>query len=154
MSIWLIRNKTILFFQFISLRSGRIVRKLCNYILKNIHFKKFHTTNRCSQTNTGFSFAYFKFSQRITKNVTLLFTRLFHFLFYEIVPFSTLRDQVSISPTFYEQLLRPQIPRAQMTVKLSSFFALLGSSRVKAARWMLVKLTKGHKNVVKKWAPT
>ena len=51
-------------------------------------------------------------------------------------------NQVSISPTFYQQLLRVQIPKAQKkTVKLSSFFALLGSSRVKAACRTLVKLT-------------
>ena len=48
----------------------------------------------------------------------------------------------SISSTFYEQLLRSQIPKAQK--RLSSqlaFFALLGSASVKAACRMLVKLT-------------
>ena len=46
----------------------------------------------------------------------------------------------SISPTFYKQLLRAQIPKAQ---KFSSFIALLGSACVKAACRKLVKLTPG-----------
>jgi hypothetical protein len=50
----------------------------------------------------------------------------------------------SILPTFYEQLLRTQIPKVQKnTVKLSVFFALLGSACVKAAHKMLVKSTPG-----------
>ena len=54
----------------------------------------------------------------------------------------TIELQGSISPTFYEQLLCTQIPKAQKkTVKLSSFIALLGSARVRAARRTLVKLT-------------
>ena len=49
---------------------------------------------------------------------------------------------VSISSTFYEQLLCLQIPKAQKkTVKSSSFFALLGSLSVKSDRRTLVKLT-------------
>jgi len=44
------------------------------------------------------------------------------------------RDQVSISSTFYEQLLRAQIPRAQKTDDLTVFFALLRYVRIKAAR--------------------
>ena len=52
------------------------------------------------------------------------------------------REPGSISPTFYEQLLLAQIPKAQKKpVKLSSFIALLGSARVKATRRTLVKLT-------------
>ena len=48
----------------------------------------------------------------------------------------------AISPTFYEQLLRAQIPKVQKkTVKLTSFIALLGSAHVKAALRMLVKLS-------------
>jgi len=51
---------------------------------------------------------------------------------------------VSISPTFYKQLLLAKIPKAKKkTVKLSSFIALLGSARVKATRRTLVKLTQG-----------
>jgi len=43
-------------------------------------------------------------------------------------------NQVSISPTVYEQLLHPQIPKAQKdTNDLTIFFALLGSSLIKAA---------------------
>jgi len=46
----------------------------------------------------------------------------------------------SISPTYYEQLLRAQIPKAQKnTVKLSVLFSHLGPARVKAARKMLLK---------------
>ena len=49
---------------------------------------------------------------------------------------------VSISSMFYEQLLRSQVPKVQKTcVKSSSFFALLGSGSVKAARRTLLKLT-------------
>ena len=52
-----------------------------------------------------------------------------------------MRDLGSILTSFCEQLLRAKIPRAQKkTVRLSSFFALLGSARVKADRRMLVKL--------------
>ncbi len=48
----------------------------------------------------------------------------------------------SISPTFYERLLRSQIPKAEkMTDYLTLFFARLGSVHVKASRKMLVKLT-------------
>jgi hypothetical protein len=43
--------------------------------------------------------------------------------------------QVSISPTFYEQLLHAQIPKAQKR--------LSGSALLKAARGMLMKLTPG-----------
>ena len=66
----------------------------------------------------------------------------------EIAPNNRISDStlhslpVSISSTFYEQLLRLQTPKAQKkTVKSSSFSALLGSASVKAARRMLVKLT-------------
>ncbi len=49
--------------------------------------------------------------------------------------------QGSISPTFYTKLLRVQIPKAKNTVKLSVFFALLGTALVKAAHKLMVKLT-------------
>ena len=50
----------------------------------------------------------------------------------------------SISPTFYEQLLRSQIPKAQKSCLFwLSFFALFGSTSAKAARRTLVKLTLG-----------
>ena len=53
--------------------------------------------------------------------------------------------QTSISPTFYEQLLCLQIPKAQKKrVKLSSVIVFLGSLKVKAARRTLVKLTPGY----------
>ena len=55
-------------------------------------------------------------------------------------------DLGSISPTFYKQLLRAQISKAQKkTVKLSSFIALLGSASVKSAHRTLVKLTLADK---------
>ena len=55
-------------------------------------------------------------------------------------------NQGSISPTFYKQLLCMQIQKAQKkTFKLSRFFALLGSTSVKAACRMLVKLTQGER---------
>jgi len=44
---------------------------------------------------------------------------------------------VSISSTFYEQLLRTQIPKVQKDV----FFVLTGSANAKAARETLMKLT-------------
>ena len=51
----------------------------------------------------------------------------------------------SISPTFYEQLLRVQIPKAQKAALLDClFFALLGTALVKTARRTLVKLTLGR----------
>jgi hypothetical protein len=51
-----------------------------------------------------------------------------------------------ILPTFYELLLRVQIPKSQKnTVKLSVFFALSGSACIKAACKMLVKLTLWHR---------
>ena len=40
----------------------------------------------------------------------------------------------SISPTFYVQLLRPEIPKAQKDSQLKQLFALLGPMGVKAAR--------------------
>jgi len=38
------------------------------------------------------------------------------------------REKGSISPTFYAQLSRAQIPKAQKTDSLNVFFALLGSA--------------------------
>ncbi len=47
-----------------------------------------------------------------------------------------------MSTTFYEKLLREQIPKAQKkTDTLTLYFVPLGSARVKASRKMLVKLT-------------
>jgi hypothetical protein len=47
-----------------------------------------------------------------------------------------------MSPSFYAQLLHAQIPKAQKkTVKLSVFFALWGSVRVKVRNKMLAKST-------------
>jgi len=49
---------------------------------------------------------------------------------------------MSISPKFYEKLLRAQIPKAQKRQSSSqSVFALLGSVRAKNACRTLVKLT-------------
>jgi len=54
-------------------------------------------------------------------------------------------DQGSISPTFYEQLLRVQIPKTQKdTDDLTVFFSLLGSALVRTAHKMLVKSTPGN----------
>ena len=54
-------------------------------------------------------------------------------------------NQGSISSTFYEQLLRVHTPKAlKKTAKSSSFFALLGSTSVKAACRTLMKLTPSH----------
>ena len=51
----------------------------------------------------------------------------------------------SISPTFYEQLLRTQIPKVQLScLTWLSFFALLRSESIKAANIMSVKLTHDH----------
>ena len=48
---------------------------------------------------------------------------------------------VSVSSTFYEQLLCTKIPKAQKkTDSLSVSFVLLGSVHIKAASKMLVKL--------------
>jgi len=45
-----------------------------------------------------------------------------------------------ISPTFYEQLLHAQVPKAQkIQSSHQSFFALFGSVRVKSVRKMLVQ---------------
>ncbi len=53
---------------------------------------------------------------------------------------------VSISLTFYEQILftNTDPKRAKNTVKPSVFVSLLGSSRIKALRKMLMKLTSEH----------
>ncbi len=67
----------------------------------------------------------------------------FKFMIY-INPNLTMHHHVSISSTFYKQLLHTQIPKlksAKNTVKLSVFFALLGSALVKAERKMLKKST-------------
>jgi len=51
---------------------------------------------------------------------------------------------VSISSTFYEQLLHawsPKVPKD--TDEVTDFFAISGSASVKAARIMLMKLTPG-----------
>jgi hypothetical protein len=49
-------------------------------------------------------------------------------------PSSSTKDQVEISPTFYEQLLHLQIPKKQNNINdLAVFFVLLGSARVKAS---------------------
>jgi hypothetical protein len=53
-------------------------------------------------------------------------------------------EQVSISSTFYAQLLCAKIPKsAKKTDNLSIFFALLESLFVKAASKMLMKFTPG-----------
>ncbi len=59
-----------------------------------------------------------------------------------------LRDKVSISSTFYGQLLRVQIPKAQKIQSSCQFFCAfgisnLGSGCAKAAHRMLMKLTQG-----------
>jgi len=57
-------------------------------------------------------------------------------------------DHVSISSTFYVQLLRTQIPKVQKdTDDLTVFFTLLGFMSKKAARKTLVKLTPGREGV-------
>jgi len=49
-------------------------------------------------------------------------------------------ELVSISSTFYQQLLHAQIPKAQKkTVNLLVFWALLGSVQTKAAHRMQMK---------------
>jgi len=48
---------------------------------------------------------------------------------------------VSISSTFYAQLLRSQIPKAQKDRQAVSLFVLFGSARIKAVRKMFVKST-------------
>jgi len=52
----------------------------------------------------------------------------------------------SISSTFYEQLLRAQIPKKDW--QLDCIFALLGSARVKDAGKTLIKLTHGIINAL------
>jgi len=53
-------------------------------------------------------------------------------------------DQVSISSTFFKQLLHSQIPKLQKNkVKLSVFFLVSGYLCTKAACKMLMKLTTG-----------
>ncbi len=52
--------------------------------------------------------------------------------------------QVSISSTFYKQLLRGQIPKAQKYSQVLSIFGLLGYMCVKAVCQMLIKLTPVH----------
>jgi hypothetical protein len=55
-----------------------------------------------------------------------------------------IKNEGEISPTLYEQLLRPQILKAQKKIlKLVVFFALLRSACAKAARRTLMKLTHG-----------
>jgi len=51
-----------------------------------------------------------------------------------------LEDKGPILPTFYAQLLRAQIPKAQKTHGLTVFFVLMGSALIKAAHKMLMKL--------------
>ncbi len=53
------------------------------------------------------------------------------------------QPQVSISSTFYEQLLCMQIPKAQK--KTGNFFALWGSLLLKAAHRTLMKLAPGRR---------
>ncbi len=50
-------------------------------------------------------------------------------------------SRVSISPTFYKQLLGIKIPKAQKTVKLSVFFTFSGCAGAKAAHRTLMKLS-------------
>ena len=53
---------------------------------------------------------------------------------YEVVDdVGRLIHQGSISPTFYEQLLCVQIPKAQKDSQVKQLFALLGPAWVKAA---------------------
>ena len=42
------------------------------------------------------------------------------------------RDRGSISPSFYAQLLRPQIPKEQKDSQIKQFFGLLGPESLKA----------------------
>ncbi len=59
---------------------------------------------------------------------------------------SKIRFEWSISPAFYELLLRVQIPKAEKyTNDIAVFFALLGSARKKLHVNMLVKSTLGCK---------
>jgi len=57
---------------------------------------------------------------------------------------------VSISSTFYKQLLGVQIPKAQKDIyDLTVTFAHFGSSCIKAACKRLMKLTPDHKAIAK-----
>jgi len=59
-------------------------------------------------------------------------------------------SQGSISPTFYAQLLRSQIPKAlKDTYDLTIFFALLGSTSIKVVRKMLMNLSPGEGKIFK-----
>ena len=49
------------------------------------------------------------------------------------VAFYPILNRGSISPTFYEKLLRSQIPKVQKDSQVKQLFALLGSVSVKAA---------------------
>jgi len=54
------------------------------------------------------------------------------------------KEQVSISPILYEELLHVQIPKAQKNSRAISLFALLDSASVKALRKMSLKSTPGR----------
>ena len=51
----------------------------------------------------------------------------------------------SISPTFYEQLLRAQIPKVQKDSKFNQLFVLLGSACIKAARKYVDEIDLSHR---------
>jgi len=60
----------------------------------------------------------------------------------------------SISSTFYVQLLRPQIPKAQKdTDDLTVFFTLSGSTSVKAACKTLMKSTVDDVGLISNLSP-
>jgi len=50
---------------------------------------------------------------------------------------------VNLSITFYTQLLQVKIPNLKKNYNFTFFFVLLGSTRIKAARKTLMKLTPG-----------
>jgi len=58
--------------------------------------------------------------------------------------FMMVDDEVSISPTFYKQLLCAKIQKRKNSVKSSVFFCLLESVHIEAAHKMLMKLTLGN----------
>ena len=102
--------------------------------------------NSCSNTS------YF---QRTFKNFVMKMVEVTLNASYACFPLSnwfTNNDKGSISPTFY--VLHAQIPKAQKScLTWQSFFVLLGSACVKAARRALVKLTQGLRAFLSTFSP-
>ena len=100
---------------------------LYHYIINWLYFLFF------LMRHLRFRFPLFRIENKLTTSNAFFAVRVFTIKSGVITMMQT-ASLGSISPTFYEQLLRSKIPKAQKDSQIKQLFALLGSACIKAAR--------------------